>query len=177
MAEPLRTPEGTPIGGWVLRGDRATFDVAPMLDRFGQIYRYPVTPGPRAELMAPGQPCFLYLTDTSRVVGLWAVGEVVAPVLAVPIDPSDPAPGLGPRLLAEVEMLPLRKAIPARDLRKDPALSGSEVFTDPSRANPLVLQPREVRAIEGYEFELVPPSPEQSERLDALLAAEDAAGL
>ncbi len=176
MAASLHAPDGTPIGGWMLRGDRTTFDVWPMLEQYGQIYRYPVPAGPRAELMGPGQPCFLFLTDTSRVVGLWAVGEVVAPVLEVPADPDsvpDSADGAG-RLLAEVEMLPLRKAIAEGTLRKDPALARSELFTAPEQANPLVLEPQAVRAIEGFELELVPPSAEQVERLDALLAAEDA---
>lgn len=94
MSETVRTSEGTVLGGWMLRGSRATFDVAPMLERYGQIYRHPVAPGERAELMAPGQPCFLHLGDTSRVVGLWAIGEVVAPVLE-----------LDGVLHAEVEML------------------------------------------------------------------------
>ena len=86
---------------------------------------------------------------------------------------ADSADGAG-RLLAEVEMLPLRKAIAEGTLRKDPALARSELFTAPEQANPLVLEPQAVRAIEGFELELVPPSAEQVERLDALLAAEDA---
>lgn len=157
----------------MLRGDRNTVDLTPMVETFGQIYRYPVEPGERADLMAPGQPCFLFRTDTAHVVGLWAIGEVVAPVLALPVDPAHPD---GPTVLhAEVEMLMLQKPIAAAKLREEATLEASELFTEPGRVNPLVLEPRAVRAIEGFEFELVAPTPEQSDRLDALLAAEDAA--
>jgi len=171
MAERVKTAGGTPVGGWVLRGDRSTFDVGPMIERYGQVYRYPVEPGDRADLMAPGQPCFLYLTDTSRVVGLWGIGEVVAPVLLVP---DDPASIEGPAtLMTEVEILPLAKPIAESRLRAEKVLAGSEMFTAADLPNPLVLEPRAVRAIESFEFELVSPTDEQADRLDVLLAAEE----
>lgn len=170
----MRTDDGTPVGGWVLRGDRSVFDIGPMIERFGQVYRYPVDPGERADLMAAGQPCFLYLTDTSRVVGLWGVGEVVAPVLPVAGDGTHQ--GGTDELLAEVEMLLLQKPIPADKLRADPVLAASELFTAPGRPNPLVLEPAAVRAIEGFDFDLIVPTDEQVERLDALLAAEEGEG-
>lgn len=171
MSEGVVLADGTRLGGWVLRGDRSTFDVMPMVERYGQVYRYPVEPGDRADLMAPGQPCFLYLTDTSRVVGVWGVGEVVAPVLLVPDDPTSPDGAA--KLMAEVEILFLAKPIPDSKLRGDSALANSEIFSKPDQPNPLVLEPKAVRAIEGFEFELVAPTEEQAERLDALLAAEE----
>lgn len=164
MSETVRTSEGTVLGGWMLRGSRSTFDVAPMLERYGQIYRHPVSPGERAELMAPGQPCFLHLGDTSRVVGLWAIGEVVAPVLE-----------LDGVLHAEVEMLPLTKPISDDKLRREAALARSELFSRPAPANPLVLTPEAVRAIESFDFELVPATEDQARALDRLLADEEAA--
>lgn len=171
MSERPRTSDGTPVGGWILRGNRDTFDISEMVERYGQVFRYPVEPGERADLMAPGQPCFLYLTDTSRVVGLWGVGEVVAPVLPVPADPDDPA---GDLLFAEVEILMLRKAIPEKKLRAEKPLTDSELFRSPDMPNPLVLEPRAVRAIEGFDLDLVTPTEEQARRLDDLLAAEEA---
>lgn len=171
MRDRLQTSDGTPVGGWVLRGDSDTFDVSEMIERYGQVFRYPVEPGERAELMEPGQPCFLYLTDTSRVVGLWGVGEVVAPVLPVQVDPSDP--DSDEILFAEVEMFLLRKPIASSKLRDEALLASSEVFTDPDRPNPLVLEPRAVRVVEGFELDLVTPTDEQSLRLAALLAAEE----
>lgn len=172
MAEPVRTSQGTPVGGWLLRGTRSTFDTGPMLERYGQIYRYPVEPGERADLMAPGQPCFLHLGDTSRVVGIWAIGEVVAPVLWLADGPQGEA-----RPFAEVELFPLRKALAGGKLRREVALAESELFTHPDRANPLVLRPEAVRAIEGFDFELVPPTEDQVLALDELLAQEEAEGV
>lgn len=160
------------MGGWVIRGDRSSFDLTEMVEAYGQVFRHPVEPGERADLMAPGQPCFLYLTDTSRVVGLWGIGEVVAPVLWLAVDPARPD---GPRtVVAEVEILLLRKGIAAEKLRREPDLARSEIFIAPDRPNPLVLEPKAVRAIEGLDFELVLPTEEQSRRLDALLSAEEA---
>jgi hypothetical protein len=166
--------DGLQLGGWALRGDRSTFDVGPMVESFGQVYRYPVEPGPRASAMAPGQPCVLILEDTSRVVGLWFIGEVVAPVLEVAADADDPEAGTV--LHAEVEMLPLAKPISLDKLRGNVDLAASELFTAAGSPNPLVLEPRAMRAIESFEFEIVAPTAEQSDRLDAVLAAEETAG-
>ena len=171
MAERIQTEDGTPIGGWVLRSDGRSFDVRPMLEEYGQVFRYPVDPNARVDLMAPGQPCFLHIGDRSRVVGLWAIGEVVAPALALPVDPG--GDDTAEQLYAEVELLALAKPIPDDKLRADPKLARSELFTAGDRPNPLVLRPVEVRAIEAFDFELVPPTDEQAARLEALLDAEE----
>lgn len=174
MAPDLHTGDGTTVGGWVLRGTRSTFDTDAMIERFGQVYRYPVAPGERADLMGPGQPCFLHLGDTSRVVGIWAIGEVVAPVLWLGEDGAETERGRGTPH-AEVELYPIRKAIADTKLRQEPALAESELFTRPDQANPVILSPAAVRAVEGFDFDLVPPDEEQVALLDQLLADEEAA--
>ncbi|MBX3286832.1 MAG: hypothetical protein KF703_15900 [Actinobacteria bacterium] len=171
MATDPTTQHGTPIAGWVLRADRAVFDVAAMIEEFGQVFRHPVAAGERAEQLAPGQPCFLYVTDTSRVVGIGAVGEVVAPVLVAPVDLDDPD---GPQQhYAEVELLPIEKAIPLTKLRDHPVLGGSEIVTGTDLPNPLALDRDEVRAIESFEFAFVEPTEEQAARLEEVLGEED----
>ncbi len=67
--------------GWMLVGGRDQLDVVAVLDRHGCIYRWPLPADALGNRFDPGQPCFLYATDRSRTVGLWAVGSVVAPVL------------------------------------------------------------------------------------------------
>lgn len=164
--------------GWVLHVDRATLDVAATLAEHGQIYRCPVPPGRLAEAMGPGQPCFLVRTDRNAVVGLWAIGEVVAPCLAVPAGtPALPAevdvdPDVD-RHYAEVELLPLSKAISVDKLQAIAELGTSPVTTPDRGVGPWPLTADQVRAIEALDVWIEPPSDEQRARLDALLAAED----
>ena len=172
----------TPFGAWVLRVSGDEIDVDAVLDRFGQVYRVPITPSERADQLDAGQPCVLIRTDRSKVVGIWAIGEVVAACLAVPAG-TDLLPAevpLGPtvtsdrdRCYAEVELLPLAKPISLDKVRADDVLARSEVITAADLADPLVLTPAEVRAVEAFEFWIEPPSDEQRSALDRLLAAED----
>jgi hypothetical protein len=170
------------FGAWVLRLSGAELDVDGVLERFGQVYRCPIEPSDRAELLAPGQPCFLIRTDRSKVVGIWAVGEVVAPTLTLPAGtellPGEAAmkPSLAvadARTYAEVELVPLSKAIALDKLRADPVLARSEPVASPDLSDPLVLTPAEVRALEAIDFWMEPPTDEQRSALDRLLAAED----
>ncbi len=121
--------------------------------------------------MEPGQPCFLFVTDTSRVVGIGAIGEVVAPVLVAPVDIDDPESA--EQSYAEVELLPLEKAIPLTKLRDHPVLGASEIVTGAELPNPLALSIEEVRAIESFEFSFVEPTEEQAARLEEALGAEE----
>jgi hypothetical protein len=123
MTGAVCTPEGSPVGGWVLRASRAAVAFDAMVERFGQVFRARVVPSGLVELLAPGQPCFLLLTDRSRVVGLWAIGEVVAPPLELTTDRS--GLGLAPGRYAEVEMLALAKPLPLDRLVAHKALGQS----------------------------------------------------
>jgi len=171
VTEPLTTAAGTPIGGWVLRADPEVFDVLPMIEEYGQVFRYPIEVNDRTALMDSGQPCFLFLGDTSKVVGIWAVGEVVAPVFSVPVDPDDP--DAGEQLFAEVELLPLVKPIALAKLRADPAIASSELVTAPDQPNPLVLEPAAVRAVEAHDFDFVAPTDDQLARMEEVLGPDD----
>ncbi|QXC59156.1 hypothetical protein KSP35_12110 [Aquihabitans sp. G128] len=171
MSDAPRTEDGKPIGGWVLRADPAVFDVASMLQEYGQVFRHPVTPGPRADLMDAGQPCFLFQSDTSKVVGIWAVGEVVAPCFAAPVDPEDS--DAGEQLFAELELLPLEKAIAFGKIKDHKVLAQGELVGSPDQANPVVLRPEEVRALEEFDFAFVPPTLEQIEALQEALGEEE----
>ncbi len=167
MPERPTTPEGTPIGGWVLVAPEAA-PVTEALKTFGQVHRWPVPDGPRAELLAAGQPCFLVVTEEAPKVrpGLWAVGEVVGPVTA------DPALADG-TVWAEVELLPLESRIPIATLRGEESLAGSEVLDDPHGPQPRALRPDEVRVLEDRDFDFRVPTDEQVARLDEALATED----
>ncbi len=166
------TTDGEPIGGWVLRAEPGGFDVAGTLAEFGQVFRFPLDANDRTEAMDAGQPCFLYSADSSKVVGIWAIGEVVAPATLVDVGEGDGATA-GSQLYAEVELLPLVKPLAVDKLRKHPVLAGSELLATPDPANPVVLRPEEVRAIEELDFDFAEPTEEQLARLDEVLGADD----
>ncbi|WP_426571165.1 hypothetical protein [Aquihabitans sp. McL0605] len=171
-----------PFGGWVLRAGQDALDVDAALARFGQVWRCPIPSSERAAQMEPGQPCFLVRTDRSRVIGIWAVGEVVAPCLSLPAGTAllPGEAGIVPdgtetlaRSYAEVELLPLAKPIALDKLLADPVLAASELGRAADLLDPLALTPRELRAVEAIEFWMEPPSDELRAALDAVLARED----
>ncbi len=181
------TDDGRPAG-WVLLSSSAAMDLDGAWERFGQVHRVPVPADTDLDAILPGTPCFLVRTDRNRVVGLWAVGEVVAPPLALPagtpvlpaeaplgaIDPSVP------RTYAEVELLALAKAVPLTTLVEDARLARSplggrrpaiELGSDPG--TPIALPSSAVRALEALEWWIEEPTDEQRRALDRLLAEED----
>lgn len=157
----------------MLRADPGTFDVISALARYGQVFRFPIPRTERAEQMAPGQPCYLFSAATSRVVGVWGVGEVVGPVLEL----SDThAAEVGEPLLAEVEILALTKPIAVDKLRAHRVLSRGELLTVPEQPNPVVLRPEELRALEEFEFEIEEPTEDQRDLVDAALELDTLPG-
>lgn len=180
MADAPTTEDGTPIGGWVLKSADAASVVAD-LKEFGQVYRFPVPPGPRADLLDAGQPCFLYVGEPGNPKvkpGIWAVGEVVGPTTVAIVEENESSATDGPspeteRLFAEVELLPLQTRITLGELNDHRVLVNSELIDRPDEPNPILLRPREVRALEEWEFAFVEPTPEQKERLDEVLDEDD----
>ena len=168
MDEGLRTEDGNEIAGWILRSSDAAAVIAD-LKEFGQVFRFPIPAGPRADLLDAGQPCFLYVSEPGKTTvkpGIWAVGEVVGPCT---VDDED-------ELFAEVELLPLQQRIPLASLNDHRILSRTEFLTDRDQVNPFVLRTDEIRALEEWDFDLVEPTEEQTARLDEVLA-EDGGGL
>ena len=161
--------------GWLLVADHTVLDIDPMVEAVGQVYRYPVADAERAAAMRPGQPCFLLRTDRAKVVGLWAVGEVVGE--SAPLAEGSEGAGDGePRWAAEVELLLLEKPIARSKLAAHKMLAAGAVAEASFADTPVPLKRREVRALETFDFFLVEPRPDQRDALDALLDAEDPAG-
>lgn len=181
MTDAPRTEDGTPIGGWVLKSADAASVIAD-LKEFGQVFRFPVPPGPRTDLLDAGQPCFLYVAEPGNPKvrpGIWAVGEVVGPATVAIVDETESSATDGPspeveRLFAEVELLPLQHRITLGELNDHRVLVDSELVDRPDQPNPVVLRPREVRALEEWDFALVEPTEEQIARLDEVLDEDDA---
>jgi hypothetical protein len=178
------TRDERPAAGWVLHASSAVLAIDALIERFGQLHRIPIAAGAAADL-EPGQPCFFVRTDRSRVVGLCAVGEIVAPALALPAgtpllpaeEPLATASAEAARTYAEVELLPIAKAVALDSLLADDALGRSSLALVARAATgpcePLALTTSEVRALEAIEFWIDEPADEQRRALDRLLAAED----
>lgn len=176
------TPEGIPIGGWMLRSSDAASVIAD-LKEFGQVFRFPLPDGPRIDLIEAGQPCFLYVAEPGNPKvrpGIWAVGEIVGPVTVGLPEDNEGSTTDGAdvadheeRLFAEVELIPLQTRITLGELNDHRVLVDSELLDRPSQPNPIVLRPREVRALEEWDFALVEPTEEQMARLDEVLAEDD----
>ena len=125
-----------------------------------------------------------YGASRDRHTLLWAVGEVVAPTLALP-PKTNLLPGelpLGPavrseqhRHYAEVELFPIAKPVPIAKLLEDERLEGSELanWQSASSHTALALSAQQVRAIEAFEWWIEEPSEDQRAELDQLLADED----
>jgi hypothetical protein len=176
MPEPDDDRTSPSPAGWLLVADGSVLDIDPMIEAVGQVYRYPVADAGRAAELTAGQPCFLLRTDRSKVIGLWAVGEVVGE--SAPLaDDDDPAAGGGAELrwAAEVELLPLEKAIARTKLIDHAVLADGPVATATFADTPVPLDRRQVRALETFDFWLVDPRPDQRDALDALLDAEESA--
>ena len=171
--------EGQPAPAWALVVGREDLDVEAMAVAFGVLYRVALDPRTDAAAIEPGHRCVLFRTDRSRTVGVWAIGEVVAPVLELsagdPLLPGEapfrPAEG-EPRRYAEVELALLEKPLSVDRLRGDPVLAASTLLREePTQL--VALAPEELRAIEALDFWLIEPDDDQRHRFDQLLAEED----
>jgi hypothetical protein len=128
------------------------------LKTYGQVFRFPVSDGPRPRRFAPGQPTFLLVEqpdDGSFRPAIWAVGEIVAE-LTERVDGST---------VAEVELLPLQERIRLTTLADHEVLRGSELFHPPDTHQPLRLTRTELRSLEEWDFDFRPPTPEQEAAL------------
>lgn len=171
-----------PRTAWAILIDRDGLDLETMVERYGTVYRVPLPVEAPHHLLAPGQPCVLYRTDRSRTVGIWAIGEVVAPSLVLgeqdPWLPGEadlapagaPAP---PRCYAEVELALLDKPLARERLAADATLASADLLSTSAPRALVALDASQLRAIEAFDFWLVEPDDEQRSRLDRMLAAED----
>lgn len=169
----------------MLHAGSSVLAIDALIERFGQLHRIPIAASAAAVELEPGQPCFFVRTDRSRVVGLFAVGEIVAPALDLPAgtpllpaeEPLATATVDAGRTYAEVELLPIAKVVALDALLADEHLERS-ALSQVARApegpcEPLALTTSEVRALEAIEFWIDEPADEQRRALDRLLAAED----
>jgi hypothetical protein len=94
-----------------------------------------VRPSYRLDLMAPGQPCLLWVSGRDRP-GVHAVGELTSGVLR--------ADG-GPVVAVRLTRLP--EPVPRAELLADPVARDAEVLRMPAGSNPSWLSPGQYAAV------------------------------
>ena len=139
-----RTTSGVEIGGWLLKANPAVWDVIGHLAAGRVIESWGVADGYRADLMAPGDRCFVWVTGprgASWTPGIWAAGAVTARPVAT---------RESRRLRVGLDVRGLHPLLSRSELRADPRFAGAEVLRVPRMGNPLILTPAEVAAIDEH---------------------------
>jgi hypothetical protein len=136
-----RLRSGAPLAGWLLKANPARWDVLGHLAEHGTIGSWRMVPTYRAELMAPGHPCVLWVTGGGPwTSGLWAAGVVTMPA-------RDSGDG---RLVIGLRLEGLPSPVAREDLAADPRFAAAEVLRQPRMGNPLALTPEELDAVEDH---------------------------
>jgi hypothetical protein len=139
-----RTASGVEIGGWLLKANPEVWDVIGHLAAGRVIDGWGVADGYRADLMTPGDRCFVWVTGPRGArwtPGIWAAGVVTA--RPVPTRESR-------RLRVGLEVHGLDPLVPRSELRSDPRFAGAEVLRVPRMGNPLILTLGEVAAVDDH---------------------------
>lgn len=142
MTRPViaRLRSGAPVAGWLCKANPEVWDVESHLAEHGQVDRWRLQAGYRADLVAPGHPFVLWLTGPRS--GVIAVGEVTS--RAVVRDSR-----AGPRPHCDVDAVAVPR-IPKAALRAVPGFELAEVVRTPRAGNPLALSPTELDVIADH---------------------------
>ncbi len=149
--------DGTPIGAWLLKAHPDVWDVVGFLEAGGEIESWSLTDSYRVELMAPGDPCVLWMTGAEGAdppAGLWAIGEITTE----PYEGTSEDDGFWPSdeertrrtLHIGVDLAFLPEPIPRHVLADDPRFEGAEIFRAPRMGSPLALTPAMYEALEQH---------------------------
>jgi hypothetical protein len=139
-----RTASGLEIGAWLLKANPDVWDVLGHLGAGRVIDSWGVADGYRAELMTPGDRCFVWVTGPRGAwwtPGIWAAGTVTAR--------PEPAGERG-RLRVGLDVRGVHPPLARSELRADTRFAMAEVLRVPRMGNPLVLTPGEVAALDDH---------------------------
>jgi hypothetical protein len=121
------------------------WDVIGHLNARRAIDSWGVMPGYRAELMEPGDRCFVWVTGargSSWTPGIWAMGAVTTQPV--------PSEEEGRRLRVGLAVHGLEPRLARHELKSDPRFAAAEILRLPRMGNPLILTPDEVAAIDEH---------------------------
>lgn len=136
------------VGCWVIKTSRPPEQILDSWPRGStRVVTRCVRRSYRLELMAPGQPCLLWLSGR-RDPGVQAIGTLTGasrlpedPVPAADRTDDDPEPAV------TVSLHLLQEPVERASLLADPLLAGSEVVRMPAGSNPSFLSPERLSAL------------------------------
>jgi hypothetical protein len=158
-ARPIgRTPGGHDIAAWILKARPDLWDVADWLAGDEPAGSWRLADGPRVDLLASGQRCFLWVTGPAGArlrPGIWAAGRITGEVFVQAGDLDDPRWTDRDAQRQERPFVPLTldrlvEPIPRSELRADPRFAGSEILRAPRVGNPLVVTPAELDVLDEW---------------------------
>jgi len=157
MREIGRLRNGTAVGGWLLKARPDVWDLPAFLAAGGIVESWSLVDSYRLELMAPGDPCVLWMTGATGsrpTPGLWAMGEIAGvPELGDGGDDADDGFWLSdgerdrPRPRIAVRLDFFDPPIPRSVFADDPRFARAEIFRAPRAANPVALTPAELACL------------------------------
>jgi len=153
-----RTPGGHDIAAWIFKARPDLWDIASWLATDEPAGSWRMADGPRVELMAPGQRCFLWITGPARArptPGVWAAGRITGEVFVQAGDLDDPRwtdrqAQRQERPFVPIDLDRFTEPIRRDELRADPRFAMSEILRAPRVGNPVVLTPSELDVLDEH---------------------------
>lgn len=161
-----RLRDGTEVGAWMFKANPAVWDIGAALAAGVELDWWRMAPGYRSELVAPGQPCAVWVTrgDDRVRSGVWAVGRIDGPVIDDTGDPDDPLWRDEEARRQVRPRVPLRMRVLSEPVRRemimaDPRLERCEVLRVPRIGNPATLTVPEWTALVELVEQVDPAEP------------------
>ncbi len=136
--------DGSPVGAWLLKARPDVWDVHGALRSGSPITSWPMASTYRVTLVAPGQPCGLWVAaggPGDPPAGLYAVGSVTsAPV-------EDPQSERAGRWIVGVSLTALRHPVLKGELDHHPLWTAEEVRRAPRVSTPIAVSPEAWAAV------------------------------
>jgi hypothetical protein len=153
-----RTPGERNIAAWILKARPDLWDIAGWLRSDEPVGSWRLAEGPRVDLLAPGQRCFLWITGAAGArltPGIWAWGSITGAVFGQSGDLDDPrwidrVAQRQVRPFVPVHLERLSEPIPRSELRDDPRFALSEILRAPRVGNPVVVTPGELAVLDEW---------------------------
>jgi EVE domain len=147
-----RLRDGTEVAAWLFKANPAVWDVVGAIAAINAdpgaepIDRWPMVASYRIDLVAPGQPCVLWVTGgrTARTTGVWGMGHVTTEAY---LDASDRRPD-DTKPWAGLDLEFLTQPIPLAELAADERFARAEIIRAPRVSSPVALTADELWAIE-----------------------------
>lgn len=139
----------------MFKANPAVWDVHGALRDGQDIDRWRMVDSYRVGLVAPGQPCVLWVTRSGTVdhpSGIYAVGEIAGePYLDIGDGEDgrwgDVGDARAERPYVEVRLDVLERPVESSELRADPAWEDEEIFRAPRVASPVAVSPEAWHAL------------------------------